>query len=242
MAGTRSAAAASAPVERAGDRRHPPEPRLGRELTRSRPAGAPAPLHARAARSDGAPIRPAAHRTAWADLGAAAGLGRRPSAARLVRRLAAGCAARARPHVRAGHRRGARGRCGGRRSCCIVLGLPLTDAQTWLDGFDHERIDAVSDAGALVSLVVAVAYLAWCYRVTSRVRVAHRTHAGRGQGGVHRLVVRAVGEPRDARGHPQRSSRRPDAAGPAAPGLAGPGVVDRLPALARCSPPSGAAS
>lgn len=49
----------------------------------------------------------------------------------------------------------------------IFLGLPLTDAQTWLDGFDHERIDAVSDAGALVSLVVAVAYLAWCYRVTA---------------------------------------------------------------------------
>lgn len=49
----------------------------------------------------------------------------------------------------------------------VGLGYPLLDPQTWLDGFDGDRIDSISDLGSLISLVTAVAYLAWSYQITS---------------------------------------------------------------------------
>ena len=48
----------------------------------------------------------------------------------------------------------------------MVVAWPLTEAQTWFTDFDYDRVDSISTIGSLLSLVVAVVYLSWCYRIT----------------------------------------------------------------------------
>jgi hypothetical protein len=51
----------------------------------------------------------------------------------------------------------------------VVLGLPLLQPDTWVEGVDGDRIIAVSELAGLVELVIAVAYLAWSYQVTAGI-------------------------------------------------------------------------
>jgi hypothetical protein len=51
----------------------------------------------------------------------------------------------------------------------LVLGLPLLQPDTWVEGVDGDRIIAVSELAGLVELVIAVSYLAWSYQVTAGI-------------------------------------------------------------------------
>lgn len=51
----------------------------------------------------------------------------------------------------------------------VVLGLPLLQPDTWVEGVDGDRIVAISELAGLVELVIAVAYLAWSYQVTAGI-------------------------------------------------------------------------
>lgn len=51
----------------------------------------------------------------------------------------------------------------------VVLGLPMLEADTWVEGVDGARIVSISDLAGLVELVIAVAYLAWSYQVTAGI-------------------------------------------------------------------------
>jgi hypothetical protein len=51
----------------------------------------------------------------------------------------------------------------------LVLGLPLLEPGTWVQGVDGDRIVSIGELAGLVELVIAVAYLAWSYQVTAGI-------------------------------------------------------------------------